>query len=313
MGIIKRKRFKAHSNIYLERKQNEYDREVTVDIGIPLEGINANTGIIVLVPGYGAGINTNVYNKMKKELADKYNLITVQCDYFGNKMMDSNYPKEINWLLESPNIKSCQLEYMDITKETLEEFNDMGFMQALDIVSSSIQVIEDLKKDYPVFNPDKVILFGVSHGAYLSYLCNIICPWLYTHILDISAYLKPVYLNVTRTLVLETKNHSIQINKIQFLNKNKQYKYADFLYDLGMLYEGVDNHCKIYSFHGVNDDMTPIEEKKSFIGKINNAELMVISEDEVDGICFKNTLHGLGLDFFVFLDLILNIIEDVAQ
>ena len=146
MALLKRTTVKAHRNIYLDKGREEYNRKIKVDIGIPSTGINEQTGIIVLVPGYGADIDTNVYNKMKREIADTYNLITLQCDYFGNKMMDSKHPDEIDWLLKSPNVKSCHLEYIDITKETIEEFNDMGFMQALDIVSSCIQGIDNLKK-----------------------------------------------------------------------------------------------------------------------------------------------------------------------
>lgn len=121
----------------------------------------------------------------------------------------------------------------------------MGFMQALDIVSSCIQMIDNLKKENPQFKAYKVILFGISYGAYLSYLCNAICPWLFSYILDISSYLVPRYLNRLRSIAIRTEKHIIEVNKIQFLNKNPQYKYQDGLYDLDKLYGAVDNQCKI--------------------------------------------------------------------
>lgn len=96
MTLLKRSTVKAHRNIYLDKGKEKYNRRIKVDIGIPSTGINEQTEMIVLVPGYGADIDTNVYNKMKREIADTYNLITLQCDYFGNKMMDSKYPDEID-------------------------------------------------------------------------------------------------------------------------------------------------------------------------------------------------------------------------
>ncbi|CAH2211897.1 hypothetical protein [Tepidibacter aestuarii] len=39
--------------------------------------------MVLLISGFGGHANSNVYKKMRKEFADKYNMVTVQCDYFG--------------------------------------------------------------------------------------------------------------------------------------------------------------------------------------------------------------------------------------
>ena len=68
----------GHPSIYknMERKLHVYFTE-------PEEGINEYTGILLLIPGFGGNSKSNVYKKMRNIFADKYNLVVVQCDYFG--------------------------------------------------------------------------------------------------------------------------------------------------------------------------------------------------------------------------------------
>lgn len=44
--------------------------------------VNENTGMLVLIPGYGGNIDSHVFRKMREVFAEQYNFITVQCDYF---------------------------------------------------------------------------------------------------------------------------------------------------------------------------------------------------------------------------------------
>ena len=48
--------------------------------------VNENTGMLVLIPGYGGNIDSHVFRKMREVFAEQYNFITVQCDYFGNRL-----------------------------------------------------------------------------------------------------------------------------------------------------------------------------------------------------------------------------------
>lgn len=67
-------------------------------------------------------------------------------------------------------------------------------------------------------------------------------------------------------------------------------------YDLEYLYRGFDNHARIICYHGIDDEMIPLEEKSSFLDRVNGALLHTISNREVDGKTFKSTGHSLGAD-----------------
>lgn len=75
----------AHYNIY----SGATGRELRVDFSIPSEGVNETTGLLLLVPGFGGNIDSKVYSKMRNVFADQFNLITIQCDYFGSSHMQS--------------------------------------------------------------------------------------------------------------------------------------------------------------------------------------------------------------------------------
>lgn len=76
----------AHHNIY----NGDNNRLLKLAYSIPQEGTNDETGLLLLVPGFGGDINSNVYKKMRESFADTYNLVTIQCDYFGSKFMQES-------------------------------------------------------------------------------------------------------------------------------------------------------------------------------------------------------------------------------
>lgn len=45
----------------------------------PDKGVNEETGILLIIAGFGGNANSNVYKKMRNTFADKYNLLTIQC------------------------------------------------------------------------------------------------------------------------------------------------------------------------------------------------------------------------------------------
>ena len=74
----------------VETQPSLYDpvkRTVDYRFDIPEQGVNKDTGIMLFVGGYGATAQSNVFKKMRSLFSDKYNLITVQCNYFGHEYM----------------------------------------------------------------------------------------------------------------------------------------------------------------------------------------------------------------------------------
>ena len=315
MANIYRYSIVGHKNIYLNEEQKQ--RELVIEYGEPIDGVNSETGLLILVPGYGGNINSNVYRKMKKEIPDKYNMIVMQCDYFGNKYMHSDNPKILESLLSCQNLEKIILEWKCTPAdmgETINEFNDMGIMQALDIVNSTLNFIIMNLRDGKEINMNKIVLFGHSHGAYISYIANRICPKLYSYIIDISSYIYPYYINNDRDIMYtfgEIGREELIIEP--FVKENKEVLYDEKLYNLKYLYEKFENNCNIIAVHGTEDWMVPISEKKSFIDKIDNAEIVIITPDMVDEKLFKNADHGLGADYLELVDVFLPMIANNTE
>lgn len=72
----------GHPSIY-----SSNSRKLKVYFSEPDAGVNEDTGILLLIAGFGGNANSKVYNKMRAVFADKFNLITVQCNYFGWEFM----------------------------------------------------------------------------------------------------------------------------------------------------------------------------------------------------------------------------------
>ncbi|WP_233879537.1 DUF2920 family protein [Virgibacillus halodenitrificans] len=223
---------------------------------------------MTLVPGFGENAESNVYQKMRREFADQYNLIVIQCNYFGSEYMQSSNISSLSMNIEylskllSPEdfqkIKSgnlttnqilkeiskyeCNLEANAQLKEDIKSFNDMGFMQALDILTAVHAVKIILKDNRLSCNSDKTIIYGHSHGAFLAYLCNRLAPQEFDLIIYNSAWLKPVYLTSPRYLSQQIGKMKIHTN---FDYYARQVEYDKSLLNLPILYKDFTNQAMV--------------------------------------------------------------------
>lgn len=144
---------------------------------------------------------------MREQFADLYNVVTVQCDYFGSQFMQNTnkitlkggYSSLAN-IFSDEEIKQVENNFADFLPllvnkkvdfpviaeldESTDEFVDMGYMQAIDIITAieAIQII--LKENWLDYDENRVIGFGQSQGAYLLHLCNRLAPHLFSQIID---------------------------------------------------------------------------------------------------------------------------------
>ncbi|SFC60845.1 DUF2920 family protein [Clostridium uliginosum] len=312
----------AHNSIYVENKEkNNYEnREFNIYFSEPNEGINSDTGLLLLIAGFGGNASSNVYKKMRNEMADKYNLVTIQCDYFGwqfmqqaDKIIVPNFYRDQVFTEEDMKkiYKSGKLDFdefvnqgikygldvtvnVDLSDETLNDFNDMGIMQAIDNITAVLRVMAILYDNKYEFNTKKVIIYGHSHGAYLSYLCNAFAPTLFSLIIDNSAWIYPEYLKTNRYLVHNIDKFKINL-KFDYLAKKLHIDKE--LLNLQHIYSNFKNTCKIICYHGVTDNLISNFEKKDFCKMVENCQYNEISLDKIDGYIFKSTNHGLDADF----------------
>lgn len=316
----------AHYNIYTGENTN---RTLDIYFSEPENGVNKETGLLLLIPGFGGNTQSNVYKKMRLEFADKYNLVVIQADYFGSEFMQSsnrinlsfdvnNYkgtisktdynslkiePLNFNKIISVLSNYSSVLHATEVLDENVNNFNDMGFMQAMDLLTALYAVRLILEDNQLTFNNNKVITYGHSHGAYLSYLCNRLAPNDITFMIDNSAWLNPVYLNSSRYL---NKGYGELILQTRFNYFARNYEYDKGILNLTKLYERFQNNSKIWSFQGITDNLVDYKEKGKFCKSIDGTTFHLIDEEKVDNKMFLSTGHGLNADFLKLFDFVID-------
>ena len=59
--------------------------------------------------------------------------------------------------------------------------------------------------------------------------------------------------------------------------------------------------------------MVDAQEKAQFISQVQNAELMMIGAEDVDGVLCKSADHGLDMDFFVLFQMMMPLISKLLR
>lgn len=303
----------AHHNVY----NGFSNREMRIEFSLPENETDENTGIAILVPGFGADIDSKVYKKMRETFADTYNLVMVQCEYFGSEFMQSassfNLKEDVNEIVESlpvadkSSLKNDFSNLLDVLSEkqltlpviakqveTSDYFNDMGFMQSIDIITAIEAIRILLKENCLSFNENRVIGYGHSHGAYLIHLSNRLAPHLFSHIIDNSAWIEPVYMRTNRYLFQSYDQMTLQI---EFDYIAKQFVEDQMALNLFTVYNGFNNSAKIIAHQGNDDNLVNHVEKENLIQSISNAEFILVDEGRIDHIIYNSNKHGLNADF----------------
>ena len=186
-----------------------------------------------------------------------------------------------------------QLQVKENLQESMEYFNDMGFMQVLDIITAIFAVMEILKDNQLSWNTNKIIHYGHSHGAYLGHLCNALAPSLFILLIDNSGWLYPNYLNGNRHLSSQIGNMTMHT---VFHYLASELSYDKEILHLPYLYQQFENQSSIVTFQGTTDHLIQHVEKERFCKMNPNHTYVEISPKEVDDVCFKSTNHGLDSD-----------------
>lgn len=303
------------------------ERDVQVFYTEPEEGVNPDTGILLLISGFEGDTGANVYKKMRMEFSDRENLVVVQCDYFGYQFMGPKSMKQVHEIMYqmAENISGMQERGALLTvealtrhfeqKESLDDFCEQGLFQALDNLRALKGVMDLLRCQGCVYNENRIIAYGYSQGAYLALLCNALKPFLFSGILDNSGPVYPVYLYRPRVCSGIWKDRETgEGRKLYVYVEYKGQHWIDDMevYNLRRLYSQFHNHAKIISFHGEGDGIVPLKEKMNFGSKVENLHFYVVGESDVDGKVFQNIQHGMGSDFLEFFYLVVSI-DDMTR
>lgn len=298
----------AQPSIYSQK-----ERTMHIAFSEPEKGVNDDTGILLLLAGYGGRISSKVYTKMRNLFADDYNLLTIQCDYFGYQYMQSDFPKVVDDTLLNSSLSRGEIEllqrdyerykhilqgkiFTQVIKldETPSDFNDMGLMQAIDNARTMKVLLDIIDENNYCINENRIYAYGFSHGGYLAYLCNAMWPGLFTGIIDNSSYLTPFFTKVPR--VLDEFEENIQVRQI--INyKALEYVQDEQILNLPYLYSQFINQANILCYAGETDHMTRLEDKKAFLNNVKHSNVATVTRYNINRKYFSNTDHGLDADF----------------
>lgn len=263
---------------------NNQKRNARVVFCEPQTGVNKQTAFLVLSGGYKSKIDSNAWIKMRNVFADKYNVITIQCDYFGYCYVNHDF-----------------LTMKTLPPESEDCYNEMGPIQAMDHLRAIQTVIEFEGKKGNQPDTKHVLFFGHSHGAYLAYLCNAFAPKLFSAIIDNSAYLFPYHMDYGCPVTYYDENEQLQ-EQYHYYIEGKEVDRC--IYDLNWLYKRFHNETQILVFHGTEDKMIPLESKREFLRSVGNTILHEISPDGTGDLVFRSAEHSLDANFFFFFNFV---------
>ncbi|VDH00933.1 Protein of uncharacterised function (DUF2920) [Lysinibacillus sphaericus] len=204
---------------------------------------------------------------------------------------------------------SIELPVKASLQETHNFFNDMGFMQAIDLITCLEVVMLILQDNDLDFNKQKIIGYGHSHGAYLLHLVNRLTPHLLTNIIDNSSWIEPVYLSESRNLFNTFNKMTLQI-EFDYLAKTLISDKTAL--SLDTLYGDFDNQTNIVMFQGTNDNLVDHVRKQRIMSSVKRTQIIIIDERSVDGIIFRSNRHGLDADFLNLFDYAYNnFVQDI--
>lgn len=205
-------------------------------------------------------------------------------------------------LLELLLTKDVTIDVYAKLEESLDEFVDMGYMQAIDNLTAIEAIKIILNENNLLFDEGNVIGYGHSQGAYLLHLCNRMSPFTFSEIVDNSAWIIPEYLYKNRILLEKINQFSKKI-EFDYIAKNVLVDW-DAL-NLNYLYKEFNNGAYIYSYLGTTDFLVDVNAKKTSIEHLDYVEFYLIDSDKLDGEIFKSTNHGLDANFIKMLESVL--------
>jgi hypothetical protein len=291
----------GHPSIY-----ESESRELTIYFSEPDAGITEKTGMLLFVSDYGESAHDESFKQRRSTFADQYDLVTVQCDYFGSKYMGSPAnakfyfdrdklkqvftPEEwericvedavnMNALFELGSKYRIFIEGQEALEESAHSFNDMGMMQALDNITAIMAVSEILKDNHYEFDRNRIIVYGKGHGAYLGYLMNALAPSLIQLLIDNSGPTIPTYLKAQRALSYRRGEMSY---RIQFDYMVSRMQYDKDIYNISHIYKQFENKTHIVSFNE-KMDLKHMISKRTFCESVRFCMYNTFSQTEDEG------------------------------
>ncbi len=291
-------------------------------------------GLVFSIAGYGDHSDSDYQReKLCPYLADKHNLIVVGVRYHNDmrlrlETLTANIPLICRWyglganhfsgldasqfleslfsILFSRNLFSLD-QRLALTQEAYHQYSSFGFLPAID----HLTVLGKMLQDYSI-DRSKIYAFGSSYGGYIASLMSKYAPNTFAMIIDNSGFSRiqnaEVFGNKAGEIsgsfpkIIDGKRYEIPFSAgtIWSTNEESKYYFSDNHRRIRSLM--IDSHWEnsqtcYYFYHVENDTIAPTDEKmKAFeiISKHRLCHMKIITENDIDGVLFKDTTHAMG-------------------
>lgn len=297
-------------------------------VTVPAHGINAETGLIVFIPGWGMNPAAEYSaNKLMPYLANTHNCVVTSASYhgIGVKYLDRaggisvrgewfvavhktyNIPlvydlRETFELLAKAGVRKLD-DRLPLEFSSGHEYLSFGFLPALD----HIAVLGAVLAAFPV-NTRRLFAFGSSYGGYIASLLLKFLPNTFALAIDNSGFSKTSmhelnYLESGRFNRGGKSHNGIDFSVIPrpvWTTKNPDSPHYfrpafAMIRDLTVKEHWAPSKTALYCFHAREDKIAPYEDKRRFCeirSERAPTHLKTVTVDDIDGKMFKSIAHG---------------------
>jgi len=222
-----------HPDIELNTARDEIEAFLT----LPKDEMNAETGLIMVVDGFGGFANSQYQNnEVRPYLADKYNCAVAGVNYFGIQrgnsiQVNEGFYHNINKIYglglrkeELDNVKDANEFFVRIASRVIAkgvinldmrcqpilvtgkgEYQSWGLLPAIDC----LQALGEILRRYEI-NRKKIIVYGHSYGGYIASMMGKFAPHTISAVVDKGGYTKTELRHVAGGEIMEP-DHIVSI------------------------------------------------------------------------------------------------------
>lgn len=308
-------------------------------MALPEQGLNADTGLIFLIDGYGMSPDDPYNVHLRRYVASGYNCIAVGVFYFGNRLMSGNHckfepgpdffvnlkthhgiqieaPRNVD--MDSLVRQLCQAiaqnggQRLDrscwVVRRFGDEYESSGLLPAMD----HLQVLGYLLNRYPL-NRNRLFVLGSSMGGYIGQMMGKLAPHTFRAIIDNSGQVQSEDLRRTKIGFRYGLLEGVEIRACEFspweadpASPHCYREHHRLIRDLRIvshMREGYATFRRLY--HSVEDAVVPLTERMAFselAADFSPTSLECIDLARVDGLMFKSLDHGMKASMLHLLD-----------
>ena len=220
-------------------------------------------------------------------------------------------PGAVIALLRANGVNELPPEF-SFVKQCGTDYESFGTLGALD----HLQVYADMVRREIPFDRNRVMAFGTSHGAYLAMMLLKFAPHTFSAVIENSCWVHAIETEMNN--LWQPYRHHFDAGGVRVYYSNFSPWTREDSSDPHFLkpehleirdlrkdhYQGASG-VSVISYHGVDDQMIPAQEKQTLWNVLRNKvnlRATMVTQDDVDGRLFKNTRHGLDASLIGLFD-----------